>query len=502
VVIKANSPEVEDAVEALESVLLRQTNAKSIELVRMGDEWKGMELEVKPNMEVIGPVFRQWASKIAALLQYQSARRIKEGIEKGEYSLGIEGQQVRIMPNMVSFMETLPKGVIQEEFSDGLIFLDTEITDEIRSEGFAKEMIRRIQEMRKEMDLEVDEEIYTKIKMEDQLYDIIEGKKDYMTRETRSATLDFVTDELTEGYIVEWNAEGESFTISIVSATKEEEKKKKEELEELKEMPLPEMPPRNCQFCGNALNYIEEYNRWYCYECKKYAPEEAPEEMELPEKPPAEVAELQHCSLCAAALPEDATVCIRCGTPIGGGEEEEPAVVEEKVVEEPIEEEQEVVEEGEEIDMDSLFWGGTHLIKSEITSTPYQLIEEAVSKGYAAICFTRDFPKKLRKEYKLEDIKIYWLSNIGKEDTIRPRNVEKLSLSMEQFLAKGKEGVILLSGIEYLITNNNFLTVLRLIQSLRDQVAVSNSILIIPVNPHILEGSQLKLLEREVDVIL
>jgi hypothetical protein len=73
---------------------------------------------------------------------------------------------------------------------------------------------------------------------------------------------------------------------------------------------------------------------------------------------------------------------------------------------------------------------------------------------------------------------------------------------MEQFLSKGEGGLILLSGIEYLITNNNFLTVLRLIQSLRDQVAVSNSILIIPVNPSTLEGSQLKLLEREVDVIL
>jgi archaellum biogenesis ATPase FlaH len=108
----------------------------------------------------------------------------------------------------------------------------------------------------------------------------------------------------------------------------------------------------------------------------------------------------------------------------------------------------------------------------------------------------------LRSEYNLEDIKIFWLSNIGKEDTIRPRNLEKLSLSMEQFLAKDKQGVILLSGIEYLVTNNNFLTVLRLIQSLRDQVAISNSILIIPVNPHILEQNQLKLLEREVDVIL
>jgi isoleucyl-tRNA synthetase len=495
VVIKAQKPEVEDAVEAMESVILRQTNAKALELVKMGEEWTGMELEVKPNMEVIGPVFRQWASKIAALLQYQSARRIKEGIEKGEYSLGIEGQQVKIMPNMVSFKETLPKGIFLEEFSGGALYLDTEITDEIKSEGFAKEIIRRIQEMRKEMDLRVEEEILTKIKMDDRLYDILEQKKDYIAHETRSSDLDFVTEELSEGYIVEWNAEGQNFTIGVESTREEEQVIAPPEEEQ-----PPAEPPRVCDTCQKDLSYIEEYKRWYCYECKVYAEEEVEEpkeEAELP-APPEDTASFDICSFCGASIPVGSVVCPRCQSPLVEGEavEEEVAEAVEEEVAQPAEEEVEV------IDMESLFWGGTHLIKSDITKTPYKLIEEALGLGHPAICFTRDFPKKLRNEYNFDDVKIFWLSNIGKEDTIRPRNLEKLSLSMEQFLGKGTQGVILLSGIEYLITNNNFLTVLRLIQSLRDQVAISNSILIIPVNPHILEQNQLKLLEREVDVIL
>jgi isoleucyl-tRNA synthetase len=437
IVIKAQTPEIEDAVEAMEDVILRQSNAKSLELVKMGDEWTGMELEVKPNMEVIGPVFRQWASKIAALLQYQSARRIKEGIEKGEYSLGIEGQQVKIMPNMVSFKETLPKGIFQEEFGDGSLFLDTEITDEIKSEGFAKEIIRRIQEMRKEMDLRVEEEITTKIKMGDVLYDILEPKKEYIAHETRSGVLDFVTDELSEGYIVEWNAEGQNFTISVVSTRGEEEEKEViSEIMEVMEKPLPEEPPPACVTCGKDLSYIEEYKRWYCYSCKKYAEEEieiVKEEEELPPSP-EELADYETCAMCGAASPAGSVACSRCGASlVEEVVEEAPA---EEVVEAPVQEEVEEVAGEEDIDMDSLFWGGTHLIKSEIVSTPYKLIEEALSKGHPAICFTRDFPKKLRSEYHLEDIKIYWLSNIGKEDTIRPRNLEKLSLSMEQFLAK------------------------------------------------------------------
>ncbi len=496
VVVKANSPEVEDAVEALEDVILRQTNAKSLELVRMGEQWGGMELEVKPNMEVIGPVFRQWASKIAALLQYQSARRIREGIEKGEYSLGIEGQQVRIMPNMVSFMETLPKGVLQEEFSGGFIILDTEITEEIKTEGFAKEMIRRIQEMRKEMNLNVEEEIHTRIKISDELYDILEAKKDYIAHETRSESLEFVTEDLTEGYIVEWNAEGESFTISVLTVLAEKEKEEKM-LEE-------EKPENLCPSCDNPLSFIEEYNRWYCYTCAKY-PEiegEVPAPVEKVEGPPALL-----CPVCGTGLPEGATACGKCGAPLVEAVPEEvtasepsaeESIPEGATPEEPIAASEDV----EGIGIEKLKWGGTHLIKSETTDEHYRLIEQALARGHPAICFTRDFPKKLRDQFNFGEAKVYWLSNIGKKETIRPKNLEKLSLSIEQFLAKDEHGVILLSGIEYLITNNNFITVLRLIQSMRDQVAVANSILILPVNPSVLEKSQLKLLEREVDVIL
>jgi archaellum biogenesis ATPase FlaH len=60
----------------------------------------------------------------------------------------------------------------------------------------------------------------------------------------------------------------------------------------------------------------------------------------------------------------------------------------------------------------------------------------------------------------------------------------------------------LLDGIEYLITNNNFLTVLRLVQSLRDQIAVNKATLLLSVNPSTLDSHQLNLLEREVDGVI
>jgi archaellum biogenesis ATPase FlaH len=127
---------------------------------------------------------------------------------------------------------------------------------------------------------------------------------------------------------------------------------------------------------------------------------------------------------------------------------------------------------------------------------------EALGRGSKGYCVTRDYPLKIRSKYNLGETTIIWLSNIGKEDSLRPKDLEKLSFSLEQFLSKNQGGVILLDGLEYLITNNNFLTVLRFLQTLRDQVAINHSILLMAVNPSTLDPHELNLLEREVDVTI
>jgi len=142
----------------------------------------------------------------------------------------------------------------------------------------------------------------------------------------------------------------------------------------------------------------------------------------------------------------------------------------------------------------------TYLIREEKGGRSYSLFVEALEKGMKGFCVTREYPLKVRSKYNLGETPVTWLTNIGKEDSLRPKDLEKLSFSLEQFLAKDG-GIILLDGLEYLITNNNFLTVLRFVQSLRDQVAIHHSILLLAVNPSTLDPHELNLLEKEVDVI-
>ena len=129
------------------------------------------------------------------------------------------------------------------------------------------------------------------------------------------------------------------------------------------------------------------------------------------------------------------------------------------------------------------------------------MFDEALRTGRHGLCVTRTYPDKLRDRFKGGEPTVLWLSNVGKEGSIRPKDLEKLSVAVEQF-AVGEPGAVLLDGLEYLITNNNFLTVLRLVQALRDQCAIHEAILLLSVNPASLEGHQLTLLEREVDQVI
>ncbi|MBI5001260.1 MAG: isoleucine--tRNA ligase [Euryarchaeota archaeon] len=143
----------------------------------------------------------------------------------------------------------------------------------------------------------------------------------------------------------------------------------------------------------------------------------------------------------------------------------------------------------------------TYIVIEEQSELSYGLFKRYIDKGMRGLCVTRSFPAKVRERYGLKDVPILWLSNVGKEDSVRPKDMEKLSLSLEQFLSK-QGGLVMLDGIEYLITNNNFITVLRLIQSVRDHIAINRSILLISLNPRTLNSNELNLLTKEVDAVI
>ena len=142
-----------------------------------------------------------------------------------------------------------------------------------------------------------------------------------------------------------------------------------------------------------------------------------------------------------------------------------------------------------------------YMVEEDKPKIAYQLFMETLAKGTPGLCFTRVYPAILTQRYDFGSAHLLWLSNAGKDESIRPRDLERLSLLLEQFLVEEK-GVALIDGIEYLITNNDFVTVLRMIQSVRDQVAINEAIMIVSLDSSTLGYQELSLLEREMDCIV
>ena len=115
------------------------------------------------------------------------------------------------------------------------------------------------------------------------------------------------------------------------------------------------------------------------------------------------------------------------------------------------------------------------------------------------LAISRQHPDLIKQKYGLEETPIYWLATRTGQDVISPTNLGILTHTMIQFIEQNASGVILLDGLEYLVSNNDFNKVLRVIDQVNDHISLSTAIMIIPVDPRAFDPKELALLERNVE---
>jgi isoleucyl-tRNA synthetase len=118
---------------------------------------------------------------------------------------------------MVNFIEALPEMVASAQSSAGIIYVDANLTREIESEGYTREVIRRVQDMRKELNLAVDDNIKSHIQINDErVLDLILDREQFIAKETRANVQVIGLDVDTAGSLEkDWDVEGISMTIGI-----------------------------------------------------------------------------------------------------------------------------------------------------------------------------------------------------------------------------------------------------------------------------------------------
>ncbi len=135
--------------------------------------------------------------------------------KKGKVSIDIDGEETNIDSDDLEIRITEKEGFSGSSFAEGDLFLNLELTEELIQEGFIRDLIRRIQSMRKDLELVYDAEIVVHLtKMDNKAKDVIINFSDLIKEEVLASELKFTS--VKKGFKKDWSIQDpEGSTISI-----------------------------------------------------------------------------------------------------------------------------------------------------------------------------------------------------------------------------------------------------------------------------------------------
>ncbi|WP_276280304.1 isoleucine--tRNA ligase [Halorussus caseinilyticus] len=217
IVVTADGERTVEAVERHRDLLADRLNAREIELVAPGEDWGELHYSAEADMSVLGPEFGDDAGRVMQALN--DARVEKPTLAALETAVEEStGMDVDLTDEMVEFVTQTPEGVTGVGFDTdgdqrGVVYVDTELTADIESEGYAREVIRRVQEMRKEMDLDIEERVRLELDVaDDRVADLVSERMDLVKEEVRADEVG----EVEDGHRKEWEVEGVTMEIAVV----------------------------------------------------------------------------------------------------------------------------------------------------------------------------------------------------------------------------------------------------------------------------------------------
>ena len=145
--------------------------------------------------------------------------------------------------------------------------------------------------------------------------------------------------------------------------------------------------------------------------------------------------------------------------------------------------------------------GFLYLVKEKRPRIAFDMFNEAVRHGAKGMLVAREHPNRLRHSHDFEAEKILWLTRRTGVDHIDPTELSLLNLKITKFVEGTDKAVVLIEGLEYTITQNDFESVLRFVNHLHDFVLIHDCAVIMVIDPRVLTTRQLALLERAAKII-
>ncbi|MFI0425998.1 MAG: isoleucine--tRNA ligase [Flavobacterium sp.] len=198
-------------IEAVSDLIKAEVNVKEVELL---DDASGVLVkQIKPNFKTLGPRFGKDMGLISKEIQNFKQEEIAKLERDGELVIDISGKSITLSLDDVEISSQDIEGWLVANSNGITVALDITISDELRKEGVARELVNRIQNIRKDSGFEVTDKIVVKMEKNAQLEEAVLANSEYIKSETLTESLIF-EEKIGNGIEIEFDDIKTSILIS------------------------------------------------------------------------------------------------------------------------------------------------------------------------------------------------------------------------------------------------------------------------------------------------
>ena len=212
ILIPVLDPATAEHISAVKNLIMNEVNVKEIELI---EKTTGLITKrIKPNFKTLGPRYGKWMKQIAALVAEFSQERIAEVEAAPETVLDLGAERITVTPaDFEITSEDMPGWLVASE-GKLTVALDITVTEELKAEGVARELINRIQNIRKDSGFEVTDKIRAEIEQKPLVADAIARFDGYIASQTLAVEVRPAAEPAGET-VVETDVDDEPLRIAV-----------------------------------------------------------------------------------------------------------------------------------------------------------------------------------------------------------------------------------------------------------------------------------------------
>ena len=202
IMVPVLNPAFQEHLEKVKGLILRETNVKELEYV--SDTSGIIVKKIKPNFKILGPKYGPKMKLVAGEINKLGQAEINIIERQGSIEINLEGKSALIEKEEVEILSEDIEGWLVTNKSDLTVALDINLDDDLKNEGVARELVNRIQNLRKEQSFNVTDRILLTIETKDWLNPAIDSYKEYICSEILAEKL-ILTDKVNNPVLTDVN---------------------------------------------------------------------------------------------------------------------------------------------------------------------------------------------------------------------------------------------------------------------------------------------------------